>query len=152
MNDVLALLLANLDEGYERRGWYGPPLRGSLRGVTAESALRRPGKGRHNVWELVAHAAYWKYRVRNKLQGVARGSFPMKGTNWFASPARANEKEWRALLELLDEEHRLLRAAIASLSDADLRDAKKVRIVRGVAAHDGYHAGQIRLVRRLTER
>ena len=149
MNEVLTVLLANLDHAYDRRGWHGTNLRGSLRGVTAERALRRPGKGRHNIWELTAHAAYWKYAARKRLAGGKRGGFPMKGSNWFASPARADEKAWRALVAMLDEEHRLLRAAVASLSDADLGDAKKLRMVYGVAAHDVYHTGQIQVVKRL---
>jgi uncharacterized damage-inducible protein DinB len=149
MNDVLTLLLANLDDAYDRRGWHGTNLRGSLRGVTAERALRRPAKDRHNIWELTAHAAYWKYAVRNKLQGGKRGSFSIKGSNWFASPSVADDKAWRALVRLLEEEHRLLRATMASLSDSDLRDAKRLRLLYGVAAHDAYHTGQIQVVKRL---
>jgi len=149
MNEVLALLLVNLDDAYERKAWHGTNLRGSLRGVTAERALRRPAKGRHNLWELTAHAAYWKYAVRNRLQGGKRGSFAMKGSNWFPSPAFPDEKAWRALVKLLDHEHRLLRDAVASLSEADLRDPRKMRLVYGVAAHDAYHTGQIQLVKRL---
>ena len=151
MKEVRALLLANLDHAYDKRGWHGTNLRGSLRGVSAADALRRPGKGRHNVWELVAHAAYWKYAARNRLQGEKRGRFGMKGSNWFTSPTRADDKAWRALIQLLDEEHRLLRAAVASLSDADMRDAKKMRMVYGVAAHDVYHTGQIQMVKRLVK-
>ena len=149
MNEVLRVLLANLDAAYERRGWHGTSLRGSLRGVTAERALRRPGKGRHNVWELTVHAAYWKYAVRNKLQRGKRGSFAMKGSNWFPSPARPDEEAWRALVRLLDQEHRLLREAIAKMTEADLRDPKTLRFVYGVAAHDVYHTGQIQVVKRL---
>ncbi|HEX6096015.1 MAG TPA: DinB family protein [Thermoanaerobaculia bacterium] len=149
MNEVLELLLANLDAAYDRRGWHGTNLRGALRGVNAERALRRPGKGRHNVWELTVHAAYWKYAARTRLLNGKRRSFPMKGSNWFPSPARPDEDAWRALIRLLDQEHRLLREAIASLSDADLRDPKKLRMVYGVAAHDVYHTGQIQVVKRL---
>lgn len=149
MNDVRALLLANLDHAYDRRGWHGTNLRGSLRGVTPERALRRPAKARHNIWELTAHAAYWKYAARNRLQGGKRGSFPMKGSNWFPAPARPDEAAWRALIQLLDQQHRLLRAAVESLPDADLRDPKKLRLVYGVAAHDVYHTGQIQIVKKL---
>lgn len=149
MNPVLDVLLANLDAAYATRGWHGPALRGSLRGVGAKDALRRPARGRHNIWELTAHAAYWKYAARQRLRGGKRGSFAMKGSNWFPSPSRAGEDAWRAMVELLDEEHRRLREAVASLTDEELRDARKLRLVYGVAAHDVYHAGQIRLVKRL---
>lgn len=145
---MLQLLLSNLDEAYEKKAWHGPNLRAALRGVTAADALRRPKEGRHNIWELAVHAAYWKYAVRRKLLGLPRGSFALKGSNWFASPPRASEKEWREVLRLLDAEHRSLREAIAAISDDDLRDPKKLRLVTGVAAHDVYHAGQIQLVKK----
>jgi len=150
MNDVRSLLLANLDHAFDKRGWQGPSLRQSLRGVSAEEALRRPAEMRHNIWELVLHAAYWKYRVRRKLRGGA--FFAMKGTNWFASPSRADEKSWRDVIRLLDEEHGLLRDAIASMTPAELRDPKKLRVAYGVAAHDVYHTGQIQLVKKLVRR
>ena len=149
MREVLELLLANLDAAYGRRGWHGTALRGALRGLSAEDVVWRPGKGRHNIWELTLHAAYWKYAVRRKLTGAKRGSFPMKGSNFFPSPARADEGSWRKVVALLDEEHRALREAVAAMDDASLRDAKKLRLVYGVAAHDLYHTGQIQLVKRL---
>jgi hypothetical protein len=149
MNDVVSLLLANLDAAYEKRGWQGTNLRGSLRGVTAEEALRRPAKGRHNIWELAVHAAYWKYRVRQRLTGGKRGGFPIKGSNWFSSPARADEKEWRNVVRLLHDEHGRLRDAVASMTAAHLRDPKTLRVAYGVAAHDVYHTGQIQLVKRM---
>lgn len=149
MNDVLALLLANLDDAYEKRGWHGTNLRGSLRGVTAEVAIRRPAPGRHNIWELTVHAAYWKYTVRRRLTGLKRGSFARKGSNWFASPDRADEKSWRDAVRLLDDEHDALREAIAALKPRDLKDRKTLRLLYGIAAHDLYHCGQIQLVKRL---
>lgn len=149
MDEVLKVLLANLDAAYERKSWHGTNLRGSLRGVTAGEAVRRPGRGRHSIWELAIHAAYWKYAARQRLTGGKRGSFPVKGSNWFESPAGADEKGWRSIVKLLDDEHRRLRDVIAALSDAELRDPKKLRLVYGVAAHDLYHAGQIQLVKRL---
>jgi hypothetical protein len=44
-----------------------------------------------------------------------------------------------------------LREAVASLTDAELRDRKKQRLVYGIAAHDVYHTGQIQLVKRLRQ-
>lgn len=152
MSEIRDLLLANLDDAYDRRGWHGANLRGALRGVTAADAIRRPAAGRHNVFELTLHAAYWKYAVRRRLTGEKRGSFPLKGSNFFPSPARAGERAWREAVKLLEEQHRLLRAVIETLPDAALREGKKLRILYGIAAHDLYHTGQIQLVKRLTSR
>jgi hypothetical protein len=149
MNPVLALLLSNLDDAYDKRGWHGPNLRGALRGVTIADLLWRPGQGRHTIWELTAHAAYWKYAARRRMAGEKRGGFPLKGSNWFVAGPHVDERDWRELLRLLDDTHRQLRETIASLSDADLREPKKLRIAYGVAAHDTYHAGQIQLLKRL---
>lgn len=146
-------LLRLLDEGYERQTWHGPNLRGSLRGVSAEEASKRPGPGRHNIWEEAVHAAYWKYVVRRRILGEKRGSFPLKGSNWFKRPGPG--AEWAADLKLLAESHRRLRDAVASLS---LRDLSKRALgsrftirasVSGIAFHDVYHAGQIQLLKRL---
>ena len=150
----LALLDALLEDSYSLRPWQGPSLKGSLRGVSARQALWRPARGRHSIWDLVLHAAYWKYAVRRLLTGEKRGAFPRKGSNWFAPPASATEKEWKALLALLDEEHRKLAEAAARLSPADLpRKPGGTRTIAnllyGVASHDVYHTGQIQLLKRL---
>jgi hypothetical protein len=156
MRDPIRLLVALLDEAYDRKSWHGPNLRGSLRGITAAQASWRPGKGRHNIWELAVHAAYWKYSVTRRLTGDARGSFPLKGSNWFTRPVpAADEKAWRADLALLGETHRALRAAVERLTPKDLEliprgSRTTVRaLVTGVAAHDVYHAGQIQLLKQL---
>jgi DinB superfamily len=65
----LQQLLANLDQAYDKRSWHGTNLRGSIRGLTAQKATWRPRRGRHNIWELVVHAAYWKYVVCRRLAG-----------------------------------------------------------------------------------
>jgi hypothetical protein len=147
------IVLALIDEGYEKKTWHGPNLRQSLKGVTARQAAWRPGSGRHNIWELAVHAAYWKYAVRRRLQGGKRGSFVLKGSNFFARPEKgdATEKAWRADLAILENEHRAMVQAIQKALKAP--NAKKhLRMLYGVAFHDIYHAGQIRLLRRLQER
>jgi hypothetical protein len=152
----ISLLVDNLDRAYFGRSWHGTALRGTLRGVTPAQALARPAPGRNSVWNLLLHAAYWKYVVRRKLTGEARGSFPRDGANFPQLPAPANAAAWRADLGLLDEQHALLRAAVLAIDPAAL--AKKrgswriVEYALGAAAHDLYHAGQINLVKRLLQR
>ena len=145
------LLLANLDAAYAKHGWHGTTLRNAIRGLTADDVAWRPAKSRHNIWELIAHAAYWKYVARRRLRGAKRGSFPLKGSNWIPAPERIDEAAWQELIALLEEQHRLLREVVASLTDAELRDPKKQRLIYGVAAHDVYHTGQVQLVKRLRQ-
>ena len=140
-------LLDLVDEAFDKKSWHGPNLRGSLRGVTTEQAAWRPGPDRHNIWELTLHAAYWKYVVRRRLTGAKRGSFELPGSNFFLRPCEeTSETAWRADIDILVAEHRKLRAVIAKLAAPTSAQA---HLIRGIAAHDLYHAGQIRLLRRL---
>ncbi len=147
------LILALLDEGYEKKTWHGPNLKQSIKGVTARQAAWRPGPGRHNIWELTLHAAYWKYAVRRRIEGGKRGSFALKGSNFFARPekGRLSEAAWRTDKALLEREHRALHQTIARVLRTP-RAARLLRMLYGVAFHDVYHAGQIRLLRRLMEK
>ena len=152
---LIGAALELIDEAFVKKAWHGPTLRGTIRGLGAAEAAWRPGPGRHSVWELVVHAAYWKYAVRRRLSGEKRGSFALEGSNWFARPGAGDDKAWAADVRLLVDEHRKLRAIVAALRDRDLDKAAAgtrttVRVlVRGIAAHDLYHAGQIQLLKRL---
>ena len=77
------VLLNLIDQAFDHSSWHGTNLKGSIKGMTAKQAAWRPAPGRHNAWELVVHAAYWKNIVRRRLLGEAKGSFPLKGSNWF---------------------------------------------------------------------
>jgi hypothetical protein len=146
VDDKLELLLAILDHAFNQVSWHGPNLTGSLRGVSAKVAVRSVA-GRRSIWEQVLHAAYWKQRVLNKLIGTQR--FPRKGSNWPHVPPNPTEAAWRQDIALLHEIHGRLREAVAALGPERLADPKLVRLIHGVAFHDVYHAGQIRLLRRL---
>ena len=147
-------LLATLDQAYDRRSWHGTNLRGSLRGVTARQASWRPAPKRHNIWEEMVHAAYWKYVAWRRLTGEKRGSFALKGSNWFTRPALVGQvlsdlpdRAWRADLSLLARTHRLLRDAIERAPQRDLD--RHAHLLTGIVAHDLYHAGQIQLLKKL---
>jgi hypothetical protein len=140
------VLLNFLDEAFDKKSWHGPNLRGAIRGVTAKQAAWRPDLDRHNIWELTLHAAYWKYVVRRRLSGEKRGSFALPGSNFFIRPSEASEKAWKEDIQILVAEHRKLRSVVSRL---DIASAAHEHLIRGASAHDLYHAGQIRLLRRL---
>ena len=151
----IELLLEILDQAFDRRGWHGTTLRGSLRGVTADEALWRPARRRHNIWELTVHAAYWKYAVRRRLAGDAAGSFARKPSDWPEVPTTPDARAWRRDVDLLAGEHRLLREVVRGLPPARLEGRSPQGVwtnaqeIHGVAAHDLYHTGQIQLIKKL---
>ena len=152
----IALLLNLIDQAFDHRAWHGTNLRGSIRGLKAKEAAWRPAAGRHNIWETVVHAAYWKYIVRRRILSEARGSFPLEGSNWFVRPTgNPSDEEWKKDVKLLAEAHRTMRAAVAGMTDAQLKVTPKgskvsnSEIIMGIASHDLYHAGQIQLLKRL---
>ncbi|MEO7158003.1 MAG: DinB family protein [Vicinamibacterales bacterium] len=149
------LLVASLDAAYDKRSWHGTNLRGSLRGVTHEQAAWRVAEGRHNIWELTIHAAYWKYDIRRRLLGNMSLPFALEGTNFWSRPLEGTPGEWRADLALLHREHKALREAVGSfpakrwMRKAPGKPFLFEGLVRGIAAHDLYHAGQIQLLKKL---
>jgi hypothetical protein len=156
-NGELSILLGLIDEAYDKKAWHGPNLKGSIRRVSAAEAGWRPDPRRRSIAEIVVHAAYWKYAVRRRLMGSKRGSFALKGSNWFPLVSPLSESSWREFVKLLDAEHRALRAAVAEFPPEQLREfpeGRKVRyvvLIHGIALHDVYHAGQIQLLKRLQQ-
>lgn len=156
-------VLRVLDPAPGFRPWHGgaSPL-GSLRGVSEEEAAWRPAPGRHSIWELALHIAYWKYAVRRRLVGGPSGAFPRRPSNWPAVPDPADAKAWKADRALLREEHALVVEAIRGFDPA-LYDEPAPKLtgsgaessttfgdlIMGVVMHDTYHTGQIQVLKRL---
>lgn len=151
----IALLLDVLDRAFDRRSWHGPNLRGSLRGVDLELAAWRPQPRRHNVWELAIHCAYWKYRIHRLLSEAEPRAFELAGSDFFPRPVEASARAWKEELGLLETWHARLREDVLALDPEGLErragrsEHTVASLVAGAAAHDLYHAGQVRLLRRM---
>jgi hypothetical protein len=159
MSPEIRLLVDVVDHAFTGRSWHGTTLTGALRGVTPARALWRPARNRHSVWDLVLHAAYWKYVVRCRVTGERPPEgFPRAPSNWPGTPARPEAARWRADVRLLKRMHEEMRAAVAALPPRRLRARSPAgtwsyaEMIYGVAAHDLYHTGQIQLLKRLAAR
>jgi DinB family protein len=163
-NPISRLLTENVQPRAGRGGWHGGPTPlGAVRGVRARQARWAPARGRKSVWQLTLHAAYWKYAVRRLLESAldtdssdATSRFPRSPSNWPTVPATAGEREWRADVALLRDEHQRLIEVIAQVPVA--RYGRKPprgkrwtlgELIVGIAQHDAYHAGQIQMLKRL---
>lgn len=158
-----ATIVRSLCEAYAGPAWHGPSVSVALRGISAEQAAARPAPGRNTIWELVLHLAYARHglllRVR-RFHEVEVPSFPRKlRTSWFPElPQELNEAAWKRDLALLRAYQERLVGAIEGMPAEALRRCRpgKSRSIGsellGLALHDAYHAGQIRLLDRLGAR
>jgi hypothetical protein len=148
-----------LEEIYAGPAWHGPALKVVLRGVHAEAAKWRPADGRNSVWEIVLHLAYTRHRLLLRLDENLHERFvrPLRVPWWPRALEPQDETSWRADLALLDACHRRLVAEVQRAPDAVLRSVRRGQArtlaheVLGVALHDAYHAGQIRLLTKLQQ-
>jgi hypothetical protein len=161
-------LVCALNNSFQGRGWQGPTLLGSIRGVTAKEAGVTPVPLKHSIWQVVLHAAYWKYAVCLRIAKsgvVVRGvpcddagelTFPRSPSNFPDLPEKPTDASWRDDVRLLKDFHEGLVDAVGCLSTRQLDSippggkSRTLRLViLGAAAHDAYHSGQIQLIKRL---
>jgi len=144
----VADVLVALKGAFEANGWHGPAVRQSVRGVTARQARVKPPGPHNSIHELVDHIEYWE---AIGVHYVNKGAPPRRRRKDWAPPSLP----WTKSLRRLRNTHRVLVAAVARLWDEDLdrtvRTAaagrmRLARVLHGIAAHDAYHAGQIRLM------
>jgi hypothetical protein len=86
-----------------------------------------------------------------RITSERRGSFVLAGSNFFDRPIEPTEPAWKKDIAILVAEHEAWRSAVARLpqqSNKQKDPPSVLHLVRGAAAHDLYHAGQIRLLRR----
>lgn len=157
--DDRLLLLQMIEESFQLPNWNETNLRSTLRRVNAEMAGWKPLHAKRSIADIVVHCAYWKYALRRRLSGSRRGMFPLKGSNWFKTGNQITRSQWSEYLMLLEDEHQQLCDAIRSarrrLSYANPRpDGKWSSLQRifWLAIHDGYHTGQINLIKAMYRR
>ena len=149
------LLLRLIEQGFDKTAWHGPNLQSAIRRLRPELAAWRPRPGGHHIAEVVLHCAYWKYATRRRIRSDKRGSFPPKGSNWFATPATLTAQLRRESIDPPAGGHRARREAIADSPQLTVpplpggRTADPADHVFGVACHDIYHAGQIQTIKAL---
>ena len=142
-----------LAHAFEQPTWHGANLREALAGVTLSQALWRPTLERHNIWELALHCAYWKHVVIRALGGFDNAEgFPRRPDNFPALP-EATPSAWETDLGLLEATQQQLLEQVRAFDGVRLNEPAEAgesktfaELLFGVAYHDVYHAGQIRLL------
>ncbi len=155
--DTVIRLIADTIQPTRGMAWHGGPTpAGALRNVDASAARWRPRPGRHTIWELALHCAYWNYAVRHRLLGTRGPRFPRSPANWPEMPRVGSDSAWTADRALVAEQQGLLVETIRNFPGGKLGRSvgggKRWTwgdVLIGIAMHDTYHAGQIQLMKRL---
>ncbi len=150
MSEIQTIIddLRNIHDG---DAWHGPSLKEILSGVTAEQAAAKPLANAHSIWELTMHIAGWEDVFLRRLAGRQMNE-PEEGD--FPVVTDASEEAWRRTLARFDDTHRSLIESIAKLTDERLREIVPGKdytveyMLRGLARHHVYHAGQIALLKK----
>jgi hypothetical protein len=143
-----------IQEVYSGPAWHGPSLQESLAGVDARLAARKPAPDRNSIWDLVLHLAHGRHLLIERVNDAPSPPFPreLREPWWPVAPTDTSEKSWQADLALLDDYQRKFLDAVRDATPAQLdrippgaEHAIRDQLL-GMAAHDAYHAGQIRLL------
>ncbi|HEY9227355.1 MAG TPA: DinB family protein [Gemmatimonadaceae bacterium] len=144
--------VALLNEIYNGPAWHGPSVKDALEGVSAEAATKKLSADRNSIWELVLHLAHGRHLLIERLNNAEGPAFPraIREAWWPLVNYDTTEAAWQKDLELLDEYHKKLIAAVKKATPAQLArvpnagDPPMAQQLVGLAMHDGYHAGQIK--------
>jgi hypothetical protein len=150
MSEIKNVLLMCLDDAFDAEPWHGPNLMGTIQPLSLEQAVFNKTIEGYSPWQIVLHCAYWKWAVRKGLSGGEIEPFAGSPADWPALPGKRDQPNWEKAMELLRREHEKLLEAVGRLSDEKLLEPKDGRplhwpkYINSIAAHDVYHAAQIR--------
>lgn len=145
-----------MERAFNGGAWHGPSVMEVLEGVTAAAAAAKPIPGAHSIWELALHLSATQQVLIRRLAGERAGTTTEEF--WPAAPAgpNATEAAWRETLEGLSRQEAALHEAVSRVDDARLDEpimegwTTTYSNLHGHVQHSVWHAGQIALLKRLT--
>lgn len=153
-----------LETAFSGPAWHGPSLMENLEGVSAEVAAAKPicspilstsGEAAHSIWEIVNHLLAWQNETLEVIDG--KPSVTLTGDADWPPVLKPTPSAWNATLENLAASYARLCEKIDMLSNDELRaklhgkDWALQVMLRGIAEHTLYHAGQIGLLKRAAQ-
>ncbi|HYE57595.1 MAG TPA: DinB family protein [Rhodothermales bacterium] len=158
---MTAALADSLARSVRGDAWHGPSFLEALARLDAAGAAARPIPGAHSAWEIALHVAGWMHEVASRLQG-GKPALPEPG-DWPPVPMSQNEASWQQVRAQVEAALDAVLAALtvfpperldAPVGEAAHHDAplgtglSYAEMLRGLAQHNAYHAGQLVLLHR----
>ncbi len=146
-----------LRRAFDGDAWHGDSLLEILEGVTAAQAAARRIPDAHTIWELVLHIAAWDGAALRRIGGTA---VELADAENFPVVSDASDAAWHKATAQVRNTHQDLIAAVVALPDSRLFEVVPGKhgphytfyyMLHGVAQHEAYHAGQIALLKKLSQ-
>ena len=131
--------------------WHGPSVQEALDGISAKVAAAHPIAGTHSVWELVAHID----ATQKVLLARLRGENPAAtDADFFPPVADTSDSAWKGAVSRLKAQEEELIGAASRMTDDQLAatipgGSTAYETLHGHVQHNAFHAGQIRILRKL---
>jgi len=144
---------SKLKEIYYGPAWHGPAIKELLKGVNAKTALVKPRKGVHSIWEVVLHLTTWSEVAVKRVKGEKVPQVSSE-KDW-PDYADGTEKGWKITLQRLDSHQKKLLQLLEKTKDGRLSEkvqksgSRLDRLLYGTINHEMYHAGQIGVLKKL---
>jgi len=132
--------------------WHGPSVLEALDGLPVSAAVAHPIPEAHSIWELVRHIDFTQRLLQRRVNGENPSA---TDADFFPPVTDTSESAWKAAVAGLRAQEEALCALVAKLSDDRLAEpitpggSTVYETFHGHAQHNAFHAGQIRLLRKL---
>lgn len=161
--DPMRFLRGELRRSLHGPAWHGPALCEALADVSVSEAFARPASGAHSIAQLALHAVAWMEEVHRRLGG-AEPEEPARG-DWPAVGPRSGA-QWDTIRALVASTGDALEQALTTFPAEQLTErvgsgshnaplgsgVPYAVMLSGVVQHNGYHAGQIVLLKKALRR
>lgn len=117
-----------------------------VEGLTMAQALYKPSPGRHGIWQIVRHIAYWKHWALTYLNEDVK--LNAKEDNWAPMPEVQTDVTWQEEITRLKKLNDDCISSAEKLGDELMTSTEeKIIFFRQLMYHDCYHTGQIGYLR-----
>lgn len=136
------VLLAELRSTHTQAEWF-VPANTAVKGLTAEQASWRDGKGNHSVGQLAYHLVFWNRQNLARLKGESPEKFSGNNEETFD---KFDAKAWNETVQQLDQVLSELEKWVETADENKLKEAAQT--LTHISTHNAYHIGQMIYVRK----
>jgi uncharacterized damage-inducible protein DinB len=151
--DRISMLRRQREFVWSEEHWFST-LSQALKDVGPQEAAWQPPGGGNTIWQTVNHLNYYNEAILYRLTGRKfEHSAPTNTATFGGEDSPEDAAGWEATVQKTEQLAADLNRALAELTDADLdKPNEKGHMLADElpswVMHDGYHAGQIVLIRK----